>query len=158
MPASPSLGRTPPKIPKSGSGECLGKSKIKMGALKWGLRPLSAICAQSSTIVHFCGLFGPLSKGNCRHKMTSIVGKEEEECPAKGAKRRKGRVKTGQPVPGPKQPRGQNVHRESAKNCFGLFGPRVHATLFRGGGNCVKQGFAPCEILLGLSLGDGGQN
>ena len=38
------------------------------------LRPLSAICAQSSTIVHFCGLFGPLSKGNFRRKMTTIVG------------------------------------------------------------------------------------
>ena len=40
--------------------------KVQMGALKWGLnlRPLSAICAQLSTIVHFCGLLGPLSKGN----------------------------------------------------------------------------------------------
>ena len=37
-------------------------------------RPLSAICAQSSTIVHLCGLFGSLSKGNIRHKMTTIVG------------------------------------------------------------------------------------
>ena len=49
------------------------------GKSKWGLsngslRPLSAICAQSSTIVHFCGLFGPLSKGNFRRKMTTIVG------------------------------------------------------------------------------------
>ena len=36
-----------------------------MGILKWGLKaPLSAICAQSSTIVPFSGLFGPLSKGN----------------------------------------------------------------------------------------------
>ena len=33
----------------------------------------SAICAQSSTIVHFCGPFGPLSKGNFRRKMTTIV-------------------------------------------------------------------------------------
>ena len=41
-----------------------------MGAL----RPLSATCAQSSTIVHFCGPFGPLSKGNFRRKMTTIVG------------------------------------------------------------------------------------
>ena len=39
-----------------------------------GLRPLSAICAQSSTILHFCGPFGPLSKGNFRRKMTTIVG------------------------------------------------------------------------------------
>ena len=31
-------------------------------------------CAQSSTIVHFYGLFGPVSKGNFRHKMTTIVG------------------------------------------------------------------------------------
>ena len=50
------------------------------GKSTWGLsnrgliRPLSAICAQSSTIVHFCGLFGPLSKGSFRHKMTTIVG------------------------------------------------------------------------------------
>ena len=35
---------------------------------------LSAICAQSSTIVHFCGLFRPLSKGNFRHKMTTTGG------------------------------------------------------------------------------------
>ena len=40
------------------------------------LRPLSAICAQSSTIVHFQigGPFGPFSKGNFRHKMMTIVG------------------------------------------------------------------------------------
>ena len=38
------------------------------GALKWGL------VAQLSTIVHFCGRLGPLSKGNFRHKMTTIVG------------------------------------------------------------------------------------
>ena len=31
---------------------------------KRGLRPLSAICAPSSTIVHFCGPFGPLSERN----------------------------------------------------------------------------------------------
>ena len=48
----------------------LGKSRLSNG----GLGPLSAICAQSSTIVHFCGLFGPLSKGNFRGKMTTIVG------------------------------------------------------------------------------------
>ena len=41
---------------------------------KWGLRPLSAICAQSSTIVHFCGPFGRLSKGKFRRKMTTVVG------------------------------------------------------------------------------------
>ena len=34
----------------------------------------SAMYAQSSTIVHFCGLFGPLSKRNFRLKMTTIVG------------------------------------------------------------------------------------
>ena len=45
-----------------------------MGLSNGGLRPLSATCAQLSTIVHFCGLFGPLSKGNFRHKMTTIVG------------------------------------------------------------------------------------
>ena len=39
-----------------------------------GLRPLSAIWAQSSAIVHFCGLFEPLSKGNFRRKMMTIVG------------------------------------------------------------------------------------
>ena len=32
-------------------------------SLNGGSQPLSAIWAQSSTIVHFCGLFGPLSKG-----------------------------------------------------------------------------------------------
>ena len=50
----------------------LGKSK--WGLSNGGLRPLSGICAQSSTIVRFCGLFGPLSKGNFRRKMTTIVG------------------------------------------------------------------------------------
>ena len=45
-----------------------------MGLSNGGLRPLSAICAQSSTIVHFCGFLGPFSKGNFRHKMTTIVG------------------------------------------------------------------------------------
>ena len=48
--------------------------KSKWGLSNGGLRPLSAICAQSSIIVHFCGLFGPLFKGNFRHKMTTIVG------------------------------------------------------------------------------------
>ena len=48
--------------------------KSKWGLSNGGLRPLSAIWAQSSTIVHFCGLFGPFSKGNFRHKMTTIVG------------------------------------------------------------------------------------
>ena len=43
----------------------LGRSK--WGLSNGGLRPLSAVCAQSSTIVHFCGLFGLLSKGNFRH-------------------------------------------------------------------------------------------
>ena len=50
----------------------LGKSK--WGLSNGGLRPLSAICAQVSTIVHFCGLLGPFSKGNFRHKMTTIIG------------------------------------------------------------------------------------
>ena len=48
--------------------------KSKWGLSNGGLRPLSANCAQSSTIVHFCGLFGPLSQGNFRRKMTTIVG------------------------------------------------------------------------------------
>ena len=50
----------------------LGKSK--WGLSNGGLRPLSAICTQSSTIVHFCGLFAPLSKGKFRYKTTTIVG------------------------------------------------------------------------------------
>ena len=45
-----------------------------MGAPKGGLRPLSAICAQSSTSVHFRGPLRPLSKGNFRRKMATIVG------------------------------------------------------------------------------------
>ena len=36
-----------------------GSGKSKWGLSNGGLRPLSAICAQSSTIVHFCGLLGP---------------------------------------------------------------------------------------------------
>ena len=48
--------------------------KSKWGLSNEGLRPLSAICAQSSTIVRFCGPFGRLSKGNFRRKMTTIVG------------------------------------------------------------------------------------
>ena len=50
------------------------------GLANGGLRPLSAICAQSSTIVHFCGLSGPLSKGNFRHKITTIVGNRGQLC------------------------------------------------------------------------------
>ena len=46
-----------------------------MGALKWGLKAtLCNLRRKGSTIVHFCGLFGPLSKGNSRHKMTTIAG------------------------------------------------------------------------------------
>ena len=54
----------------------LYSGKSTWGLPNGGLRPLSAIYAQSSTIVHFCGLFGPLkgSEGNFRHKMTTIVG------------------------------------------------------------------------------------
>ena len=40
---------------------------------KWGLRPLCAI-AQSSAIVHFYGLCGPLSRRSFRRKMTAIAG------------------------------------------------------------------------------------
>ena len=47
---------------------------LKWGLSNGGLRRLSAICAQSSTIVHFCGHFGPLSEGNFRRKTTTIVG------------------------------------------------------------------------------------
>ena len=63
-----------------GAGTTIGQWEDKFsGKSKWGLsngglRPLSAICTQSSTIVHFCGLFGPLSKGNFRRKMTTVVG------------------------------------------------------------------------------------
>ena len=63
LPPPPTLGGDPKTWESLNGGS-------QMGAL----RPLSAICAQSSTIVHFCGLFGPLSKGNFRHKMTTIVG------------------------------------------------------------------------------------
>ena len=48
--------------------------KPKRGLSNGGLRPLSAICAQSSTIVHFCDPFRPLSKVNFRRKMTTIAG------------------------------------------------------------------------------------
>ena len=50
----------------------------KCGLSNEGLRPLSAFCAQSSANVHFCGPFGPLSKGNFRHKMTTIVGNRRQ--------------------------------------------------------------------------------
>ena len=56
------------------SGGFWGSGKSKWGLSNGGLRPLSAICAQSSTIVRFCGLFGSLSEGNFRHKTTTIVG------------------------------------------------------------------------------------
>ena len=56
------------------SPRLLYSGKSKWGLSNGGLRPLSAICAQSCTIVHFCGLFGPLSEGTFRHKMTTIVG------------------------------------------------------------------------------------
>ena len=48
-----------------------GKSKWRLS--NGGLRPHSAICARSST-VHFLWPFGPLSKGNFRRKMATIVG------------------------------------------------------------------------------------
>ena len=48
--------------------------RLNGGSANGGLRPLCAICAQSSTIVHFCGFSGPLSKGIFRHEMTTIVG------------------------------------------------------------------------------------
>ena len=44
------------------------------GSQMGALRPLLAICTSSSTIVHFCGPFGPLSEGNFRRKMVTIVG------------------------------------------------------------------------------------
>ena len=45
-----------------------------MGALKWGLK---ATFCNLHTIVYncaLCGLFGPLFKGNFRHKTTTFVG------------------------------------------------------------------------------------
>ena len=58
---------------------CLTLPVANSGKSKWelsngGLSPLSTIFAQSSAIVHFCGPFGPLSKGNFRRKMTTSVG------------------------------------------------------------------------------------
>ena len=58
---------------------CLKKlGKSKRGLSNGGLRPLSPIRAQSSTIVHFCVLLGPFLGpfflGNFRRKMTTIVG------------------------------------------------------------------------------------
>ena len=50
--------------------------KSKCGLANGGLRPLSTVCAQLSTIVHMCGLSGPFSKGNSRRQMTTIVGEE----------------------------------------------------------------------------------
>ena len=55
-----------------GGGWVLISGKSKWGFSNGGLRPFSATCAQSS-IVRFCGPFGPLSKGNFRHEMTTIV-------------------------------------------------------------------------------------
>ena len=57
-----------------------GRESLHGGSQNGGLRPLSAIRTQSSTIVHFYGPFrplspfGPLSKRNFRRKMTTIVG------------------------------------------------------------------------------------
>ena len=41
----------------------ISSGKSKWGLSNGGLRPLSAICAQSSTIVHFCGPFGASFQG-----------------------------------------------------------------------------------------------
>ena len=48
---------------------------VKWGLSNGGLRPLSAICAQLSAILHICGLLSPLFDGSFRCKMTTIVGK-----------------------------------------------------------------------------------
>ena len=48
--------------------------KSKWGLSTGGLSPPPAICTQSSTIVHFCAPFGPLSTGSFRRRMTTIVG------------------------------------------------------------------------------------
>ena len=69
---APNEEETQCNLPKEQKSCFSGKSK--WGLSNGGLRPLSAICAQSSTIVHFCGFSGPLSKGIFRHKMTTIVG------------------------------------------------------------------------------------
>ena len=51
---------------------------LKWGLSNGGLRPLSAIRVLS--IVHFCGLFGPLFKRNFRCKMSTIVGNRGQLC------------------------------------------------------------------------------
>ena len=53
-------------------GVLLGKSK--WGLSNGGLRPLSAISTQSSTIMHFCGLFWPAFCGELSSQMRTIVG------------------------------------------------------------------------------------
>ena len=61
-------------FPEDKGQETICAKSLCRESLNGGLRPPSAICAQSCTIVHFCGPFGPLSKGNFRRKMTTIVG------------------------------------------------------------------------------------
>ena len=54
----------------------LGLGKSKWGLSKsWGLK--ATLCTLRTIVyncVHFCGLFGSLSKWSFRHKMTTIVG------------------------------------------------------------------------------------
>ena len=71
---SPRVLADSPETSQNPEAPAILSGKSKWGLSNGGLRPLSAICAQLSTIVHFCGLFGPLFKGNFRHKMTTIVG------------------------------------------------------------------------------------
>ena len=68
------MRRMPRDVSESSVQLSLGKSK--WGLSNGGIRPLSAICSQSSTIVHFYGPFGlgPFLRGNFRHKMTTIIG------------------------------------------------------------------------------------
>ena len=57
-----------------GGPKPLFSGKSKWGLSNGGVRPRSAVSAQSSTTVRFCGLFGPLSKGSFRHKTSTIIG------------------------------------------------------------------------------------
>ena len=70
-------GKTAAASGKRRESRNFGKSK--WGLSNGGLRPLSAMCGQSSAIVHFSGLFGPLFSGelssqNDDNRRQSFVG------------------------------------------------------------------------------------
>ena len=56
----------------------IGSGKSKCGISNGGLRPLCAICAQSSTIMHICDLLGSIfhqllqNDDNCRQSLTIV--------------------------------------------------------------------------------------